>query len=164
MRKLLYTLAGLGALAMIASCNKEAESPTLSGDRVTATFTVAAPEGVATKADIGDGTKAAELIVAVYDEQKNYLQALSESADKSRDGLTWTVSMKVIKDLTYQFVFIAKSASDNGFSTFTPATGKLAIDYSKLSANNDNADFFFVQDKFKVEESFSKPETMQRPL
>ena len=165
MKKLLYTLAGLSALALFASCNKEAERPASpEGEVVTATFTVAAPEGVATKADIGDGTKATDLIVAVYDEQKNYLQALSESADKSRDGLTWTVSMKVIKDLTYQFVFIAKSASDNGFSTFTPATGKLAIDYSKLSANNDNADFFFVQDKFKVEESFSKPETMQRPL
>ena len=164
MKKLLYTLAGLGALAMIASCNKEAESPTLSGDRVTATFTVAAPEGVATKAAIGDGTKATELTVAVYDEQNNYLQALSESAVKSRDGLTWTVSMKVIKDLTYQFVFIAKSASDNGFCTFTPATGMISIDYGKLAANSDDADFFFVQDKFKVEESFSKPETMHRPL
>ena len=165
MKKLLYTLAGLSALALFASCNKEAERPASpEGEVVTATFTVAAPEGVATKADIGDGTKATDLIVAVYDEQKNYLQALSESAVKSRDGLTWTVSMKVIKDLTYQFVFIAKSASDNGFCTFTPATGMISIDYGKLAANSDDADFFFVQDKFKVEESFSKPETMHRPL
>ena len=164
MKKLLYTLAGLSALALFASCNKEAErAASPEGEVVTATFTVAAPEGVATKA-ISDGTTATNLIVAVYDEQKNYLQALSESAVKSRDGLTWTVSMKVIKDMTYQFVFIAKSASDNGFSTFTPATGKLTIDYSKLSANDDNADFFFVQDRFKVENSFSKTEEMHRPL
>ena len=164
MRKILYTLAGLSALALMASCNKEAErAASPEGEVVTATFTVAAPEGVATKA-ISDGNTATNLIVAVYDEQKNYLQALSESAVKSRDGLTWTVSMKVIKDMTYQFVFLAKSASDNGFSTFTPETGKLAIDYSKLSANDDNADFFFVQDKFKVENSFSKTEEMHRPL
>ena len=169
MRKLLYTLAGLGALAMIASCNKEAESPTLSGDRVTATFTVAAPEGVATKA-FSDGSKATDFSFAVYDEAGNYLEGLSKTTENGGAATVagtsspWTVTIPVVKDMTYKFVFIAKSASDNGFSTFTPSTGKLAINYSKLSANNDNADFFFVQDKFKVENSFSKTEEMHRPL
>ncbi len=166
MRKLLYTLAGLSALALMASCNKEAERPASpEGEVVTATFTVAAPEGVATKA-ISDGKTATNLIVAVYDETDKYLGELSTHATISggTPTPTWNVSMKVIKDLTYRFVFIAKSASDNGFSTFTPSTGKLAINYSKLSANDDNADFFFVQDKFKVENSFSKTEEMHRPL
>ena len=164
MRKLLYTLAGLSALALMASCNKEAErAASPEGEVVTATFTVAAPEGVATKA-ISDGTTATNLIVAVYDETDKYLDDLSTHATISGGTPTWNVSMKVVKDMTYRFVFIAKSASDNGFSTFTPATGKLAIDYSKLSANNDNADFFFVQDKFTVENSFSKTEEMHRPL
>ena len=102
--------------------------------------------------------------MAVYDETDKYLEALSTHATISGGTPTWNVSMKVVKDMTYRFVFLAKSASDNGFSTFTPATGKLAIDYSKLSANNDNADFFFVQDKFTVENSFSKTEEMHRPL
>ena len=167
MRKLLYTLAGLSALALMASCNKEAERPASpEGEVVTATFTVAAPEGVATKAAIGDGTQATELIVAVYDEQKNYLQALSESAVKSRDGLIWTVSMKVIKDMTYQFVFLAKKEADvnAGFCHFDAANAKISIDYSAVPANSDAADFFFVQDKFKVENSFSKTEEMHRPL
>ena len=164
MKKLLYTLAGLSALALFASCNKEAERPASpEGEVVTATFTVAAPEGVATKA-ISDGATATNLIVAVYDETDKYLEELSTHATISGGTPTWNVSMKVVKDMTYRFVFLAKSASDNGFSTFTPATGKLAIDYSKLSANNDNADFFFVQDKFKVENSFSKTEDMHRPL
>ena len=164
MKKLLYTLAGLSALALMASCNKEAERPASpEGEVVTATFTVAAPEGVATKA-ISDGTTATNLIVAVYDETDKYLEALSTHATISGGTPTWNVSMKVVKDMTYRFVFLAKSASDNGFSTFTPATGKLAIDYSQLSANNDNADFFFVQDKFTVENSFSKTEEMHRPL
>ena len=157
-------MAGLSALALFASCNKEAERPaSLEGEVVTATFTVAAPEGVATKA-ISDGSTATNLIVAVYDETDKYLEALSTHAIISGGTPTWNVSMKVVKDMTYRFVFIAKSASDNGFSTFTPADGKLAINYSAVPANSDNADFFFVQDRFKVENSFSKTEEMHRPL
>jgi hypothetical protein len=166
MKKLLYTLAGLSALALFASCNKEAErAASPEGEVVTATFTVAAPEGVATKA-ISDGTTATNLIVAVYDEQGKYLKQLSESATPNRVGLTWNVSMKVIKDMTYQFVFLAKkeAAVDNGFCHFDAANAKISIDYSAVPANSDAADFFFVQDKFKVENSFSKTEEMHRPL
>jgi predicted secreted Zn-dependent protease len=166
MKKLLYTLAGLSALALMASCNKEAERPaSLEGEVVTATFTVAAPEGVATKA-ISDGTTATELIVAVYDETGKYLDELSTHVAKTGAAPTWNVSMKVIKDMTYQFVFLAKkeAAVDNGFCHFDAANAKISIDYSAVPANSDAADFFFVQDRFKVENSFSKTEEMHRPL
>ncbi|MBR1783310.1 MAG: hypothetical protein IJ753_07345 [Bacteroidales bacterium] len=166
MKKLLYTLAGLGALALMASCNKEAErAASPEGEVVTATFTVAAPEGVATKA-ISDGATATELIVAVYDEAGNYLSELSANATKTGAAPIWNVSMKVIKDLTYQFVFIAKKEADvdAGFCHFDAANAKISIDYSAVAANSDDADFFFVQDKFKVTGSFEKAEEMHRPL
>ena len=168
MKKLLYTLAGLSALALFASCNKEAErAASPEGEVVTATFTVAAPEGVATKA-ISDGTTATNLIVAVYDETGKYLDELSTNANATKTGAapTWNVSMKVIKDMTYQFVFLAKKEADvnAGFCHFDAENAKISIDYSAVPANSDAADFFFVQDQFKVENSFSKTEEMHRPL
>ena len=168
MKKLLYTLAGLSALATIASCNKEAESPVPSGG-LTASFTVSAPGTVATKG-ISEGTAATDFFFAVYDEENNYLEGLSTpvseggAATITGTSSPWTVTIPVVKDMTYQFVFAAKSASDNGFCTFAPETATLVLDYTKLNANDDNADFFYVKDKFTVTDSFSKNETMTRPL
>lgn len=169
MRKLLYTLTGLCALTCLASCNKEAEGTVTGSGRVTATFTLQAPGAVATKA-ISDGAAATELLFAVYDEAGNYLEGLSKTvtdggaATVEGTSSPWTVTIPVVKDMTYQFVFMAKSASDNDFCTFTPAGHQLAIDYTALNANDDNADFFFVKDQITVGDSFSKTETMTRPL
>ena len=118
---------------------------------------------MATKA-IADGTTATQLTVAVYDEAGNYLSDLSTHASISRNTGNWTVSMPVVKDMTYQFVFLAKSALDNGFCTFNAANAKVTVNYSALPANNDNADFFYVKDKITIENDFSKTETMTRPL
>lgn len=169
MRKLLYTLAGLAALATLASCNKEAKSPTLAGERVTATFTVTAPDAVATKA-IADGSAAKDFYFAVYDEAGNYLEGLSKTmadggaAEIVGTSSPWKVTIPVVKDMTYQFVFLAKSASDNGFCTFNAANANVTVNYSALLANDDNADFFYVKDKITIENDFSKTETMTRPL
>ena len=168
MRKLLYTLAGLRALALFASCNKEAESPVPSGG-LTASFTVSAPGTVATKG-ISEGTAATDFFFAVYDEENNYLEGLSTpvseggAATITGTSSPRTVTIPVVKDMTYQFVFAAKSASDNGFCTFNPEAATLVLDYTKLKANDDKADFFYVKDQFTVTDSFSKNETMTRPL
>ena len=167
LKSLTPPLALFASLAILASCAKEADSPRLqeTGETVTATFQVSAPDPVATKA-IADGTTATQLTVAVYDEAGNYLSDLSTNANADISGSTgnWTVSMPVVKDMTYQFVFLAKSASDNGFCTFTPASATIALDYSMLPANDDKADFFYVKDKILIEDNFSKTETMTRPL
>lgn len=163
MRKLLYTLAGLGALAMMASCNKEAESPVAAGDGLTATFTVVAPEGVSTKA-IGEGSLINSLAFAAYDEAGNYLADLSTRATITGDASPWTVTVPVIKDMTYKFVFYAKSTENNGYSVFDPSAKTIKLDYTKLAANDDKADFFYAYDSFQVESSFTKTETLTRPL
>ena len=165
LKSLTPPLALFASLAILASCAKEADSPRLqeTGETVTATFQVSAPDPVATKA-IADGTTATQLTVAVYDEAGNYLSDLSTHASISRNTGNWTVSMPVVKDMTYQFVFLAKSALDNGFCTFNAANAKVTVNYSALPANNDNADFFYVKDKITIENDFSKTETMTRPL
>ena len=163
MRKLLYTLAGLGALAMIASCSKEAESTVAESGGLTATFTVLAPEGVVTKA-IGDGAQINSLAFAAYDEAGNYLSELSSHATITGSASPWTVTVPVIKDMTYKFVFYAKSTENNGYSVFDASGKTITVDYTKLSANDDKADFFYAYDSFLVESSFSKTETLTRPL
>lgn len=162
-------MAGLCALACLASCNKEAEGSVSGNGRVTATFTVEAP-GVAATKGISDGALATDFTFAVYDEAGNYLEGLSKTtanggaATVTGTSSPWTVTIPVVKNMTYQFVFLAKSASDNGFCTFTAASHQLAINYAALYANDDNADFFFVKDQITVGDSFSKTETMTRPL
>ena len=72
MRKIFYILAGIAAFALMASCNKEAHPVVPSGEKVTATFTVQLPDGVATKA-ISDGMTAKELLFMAYDQNGNHL-------------------------------------------------------------------------------------------
>ena len=166
MRKLLFALTCIAATVFAASCNKSIDSgKVVSGEEITATFEVNSPDVAVTKA-ISDGSKATALTVAVYDEDGKYLPDLSDNANANKSGAapTWTVKVKLIAGFNYQFVFFAKSAADNGFSTFTPADGNLAIDYTKLTANNDNADFFYAKENVAATGSLSKSVEMFRPL
>lgn len=161
MKKVLISLLSLGTLLLTAGCAKELVGPDTSGDTVQATFNVTLPGEVATKA-FGIGTAATNLTVAVYDEAGHYLQDLSESATRTGDAPTWMVTMKVVKDLTYKFVFLAKSSS--AFCSFNPANAQVSIDYGALKANDDAADFFYAYDSFKIEDGFTQDENMVRPL
>ena len=162
MRKLLYTLAGLGALALFASCNKEADSAVREdGATVKANFTVQLPEGVETKA-ISDGTLATELLFMAYDQNGNHL-GLDQTVPVS--GYTATVSANLVKGVKYQFVFWAQKADQY--------TSKLSEDKKTLTVapaemmNSDAWDAFYAYENLDgeaVSGAFSKPITLRRPF
>ena len=162
MKKLLYTIAAIAAVTMAASCARETEVAQVNGEQVTATFSVELP-GVATKA-ISDGKTAAELNFAVYDEAGNYLQTLSETAAQvtKTSDLHWTVTVPVIKDLTYQFVFVAKKAS--GIYTLDKANASLSVDYSAVDANTDDYDLFYAVTTEEIGNDLKKAVNLTRPL
>ena len=162
MKKLLYTIAAIAAVTMAASCAREMEVAQVNGEQVTATFSVDLP-GVATKA-ISDGKTAAELNFAVYDEAGNYLQTLSETAAQvtKTSDLHWTVTVPVIKDLTYQFVFVAKKA--NGIYTLDKANASLSVDYSAVDANTDDYDLFYAVTTEEIGNDLKKAVNLTRPL
>ena len=166
MKKVLYAFAALAVLLQVASCSKELNNPSADGQKVNATFTVSAPGAVATKA-ISDGVAAANLSFAVYDESGNYLSDLSAYGNSHivpGNAKTWKVTVPVVSGMTYKFVFFAKSAADNGFYAFDAAAKTLTVDYSKLAANNDNADAFYAMKQIAISSTFSDNVTLQRPL
>ena len=160
MKKVLYTLAGMAMIALGAvSCQKETSFE--AGKDGSVTFTVNLP-GVETKA-ISDGTTAKKLDFAIYDGDGKYLKELSESATVSTfSGKKATVTVQVIKDLTYQFVFFAEAETGSPY-TFAPADKKLSIAYG--AANLEAADaFYYATERITVEGAFSRNITLTRPL
>lgn len=159
MKKLLYTLSALAAVFIVAGCERELRDSSAQGESTELTFTVAAPD-VVTKA-IGDGTGATELTFAVYDEAGNYLQDLSESAATiSGANPTWTVSVPVVKDLTYQFAFVAKAAA--GPYAVDPAAKTVTATYG--NANDDAADLFVAAKTITITDALNETIKLVRPL
>ena len=122
------------------------------------TFTVNAP-AAATRA-ISDGLSAANLTFAVYDAQGNYLQALSETATVSTSGSPWTVTVPVVQQLTYRFVFIATATG----SPYSIDLGAKTVTATYGSANDDAADFFYATLTETIGTELSKAVALSRPL
>ena len=170
MKKLIYTLATLASMVFAVSCEQEMREAPAGGETVKATFSVALPDAVGTKAEISDGTKAVDLTFAVYDASGNYLADLSKTSEEngpvtiSYTDKKFTVTVPLVKDLSYKFLFVAKSSADNGFYTVDPAAKTLSVDYLKLPANDDNADIFYATEEFTVTEPLSKSIDLRRPV
>lgn len=159
MRKLIYTLAGLTAFAMLASCSKVVDSTVSSGGKVQATFNVSLPDGVTTKA-ISDGLAATELLFMAYDKNNNHLD-LDQTVAVS--GLTATVSVDLVKGVQYHFVFWAQTPGQY--------TSKLSSDKKTLiispaeMMNSDAWDAFYWHEPLaEVTGAFTKEVTLKRPF
>lgn len=163
MKKILYILAGITAMFVTASCARE-NVPAAKGDAATATFTIALPDQVATKA-ISDGLTAKNLLFYVYDENGKYLPELTID-DKTFTDKKTTINVQLVKGLKYSFGFIAV-ADGNASSAyaFDPATKAITVDYSKMTANDDQFDLFTAAlNDFEVTGPFSQTITLTRPL
>lgn len=160
MKRLFSALAIVAVTILAASCEREQETSLMGGSTVT--FTVNAPVA-ATKA-ISDGLSATSLTFAVYNSENVYLADLSNVATISGGAPTWNISIPLVKDLTYKFVFFAKSASDNGFYSLDLANKTLTVDYTKLAANSDAADAFYATTSVTVSGDMAVSVNLLRPL
>ena len=154
MKKLFFILTGVAFILMAASCQKEAGN---AGDSITATFRVALPEQVATKA-ISDGTQATELIFRVFDKDKKPLPKLSQTIAVS--GYHATLTVQLVKGVTYNFTFWAQTpgkytVADDGTVTVTP----------KDMMNGEPYDAFYqVIKDYPVTKPFTENVTLYRPF
>ena len=160
MKKVLYVIAVAAATIFAAGCAREQAASVAAGqDAANVTFTVSAP-GIATKA-ISDGTSATQLTFAVYDDAGNYLKELSENAATvTGANPTWTVTVPVVQQLTYQFVFIAKAAT----SPYAVDLANKKVTATYGAANDDAADFFYAALKETVGSDLNKSVELVRPL
>ena len=160
MKKVLYVIAVAAATIFAAGCAREQAASVAAGqDAANVTFTVSAP-GIATKA-ISDGKSATQLTFAVYDDAGNYLKELSENAATvTGANPTWTVTVPVVQQLTYQFVFIAKAAT----SPYAVDLANKKVTATYGAANDDAADFFYAALKETVGSDLNKSVELVRPL
>ena len=158
--KLLYTLAGLSALAMLASCNKEAEPSATAGDQVKASFTVSLPSVDLDTKTISDGAQAAELLFMAYDQAGQHLD-LDQTVTVT--GYTATVTANLVKGVKYQFVFWAQKP---GQYTSMLATDKLSLTINPADMMNlDDWDAFYWHEPVaEVTGAFSKDIVLKRPF
>ena len=154
MKKLLYILSAAAALVLAASCQKEAAR---EGDTVNATFRVALPEQVVTKA-ISDGTQATELIFRVFDKNNKPLPDLNQTVTVT--DYHATINVQLVKGATYQFTFWAQkpgqyTVANDGTVTVTP----------KDMMNSEPHDAFYqVINNYLVKTPFTENVVLYRPF
>ena len=157
MKKSVFALLALGTLLLAASCNKEPLESVNVGDEAVVTFSIQAD--AVTKA-LSDGKSADQLTYAVYKEG-----TLVEGVGETLTGVTFPkqLQVKLAKGNTYQVVFFAQDA-DCAAYTLDKTAKTLAVDYTKLAANEDTGDAFYSVDEVTVTGTINKNVTLRRPL
>ena len=165
MKKLFYPMFALATMAMTTSCSDELENGAVSnGNEATVSFKVQLEDAVGSRA-LGDGkTTAKYLTFAIFKAEANAIgeevEALRQQVEVQED-LTATVSTRLVKGQTYNFVFWAQSesvpAQDNPATTEVEAIGKgtyddisdmstIKVNYTnnKIAANDEMRDAFYA--------------------
>ncbi|MBR1632826.1 MAG: hypothetical protein IJ686_03635 [Bacteroidales bacterium] len=162
MKKYLYFIATAILGIFAASCAKESREAALDSQAMV--FSVKAPFAV-TKA-MNDGLSATDLTFAVYDDGGNYLQSLSEGAQVAATAGGWTVTVSLVKQMTYNFFFFAQSqkAVADSYYNIDLEAKTLTVDYAKAGSNNEFADAFYKAFEMTIDDSFNGDVTLVRPF
>lgn len=155
MKKVFQILSAAALVIFAAACAKE--SGINEGARLESTFRVALPGSAASKA-VSDGLGATELLFRVYDQNGKHLSQLDQTVAVS--GRTATVTVALVKGVTYNFVFWAQkpgqySIAEDGSITLTPAD----------MMNDENSDAFYKAiNDYTVVNAFNEDVELTRPF
>ena len=175
MKKTLFlAVAAVTALFSACSSDEVATNGATDGNMVNVTFNADFDQTLVTRGVAGesDGTAATKLYVAVYNASKELIPAISHigTAAGGKDfvtvsGKTATVNFQLVKGQTYNFVFWAQNPNATaGAVVFNPTTGKVAVDYSKIKANDETLDAFTAHvNDLTVTGALSQNVTLKRP-
>jgi len=164
-------LAALLTAGLFSACTSDEASPDFiaDGNTVNVSFTANLGGAPLTRAGVtgeSDGSAASTLTVAVYNtsnEEVSIIRQVKENAFDSSLGAT--VNLQLLKGQTYNIVFWAQNPNATANAvTFNPVTGKVTVDYSKISANDETLDAFTAHvNNFKVTGAASESVTLKRP-
>ncbi|MCC8113378.1 MAG: hypothetical protein LIP03_05160 [Bacteroidales bacterium] len=161
MKRLTYLAAA--ASMLLASCSDEIRTGVAnSGQEVQVTFSASLPEQMLSRAtNVSDGTTADQLQYTVF-KGSDVVTSGSVTSAFPNSSRTQSVSLPLITGETYSIVFWA----DNASSPYVYNDGVVTIeDYSKVNANDENADAFFGQElDYTVIGAASKTVTLTRPF
>lgn len=160
-KKLLKTFAAAAMSVLAIACAKEQVGP-VDGEICEATFDVAVPGGISTKA-IADGTTAKELWYQVFDKDGNVIAGLGKTKHESllSDRQT-SVSMQLVKDQTYNIVFWAQSEGQTCYKF--DDLSQITVDYAAAKANEESLDAFLAVKNITVNGPINETVVMKRPF
>ena len=174
MKKTLFlVVAAVTALFSACSNDELATNGATDGNMVNVTFNADFDQTLVTRGVAGesDGTAATNLYVAVYNKDKQLIEAISHIGTTNSQpietvsGKTATVNFQLVKGQTYNFVFWAQNPTATADAVvFNPTTGKVAVDYSKIKANDETLDAFTAHvNDLTVTGALSQNVTLKRP-
>ena len=172
MKKLFMSMMSLVALVgLFASCSDE----NMGANEVEVTFTVSMEELAGSRA-YADGTTAKELVFAVFDHtiknENGTIAKYGEELPKMRQTsiefdaeLKATVSTKLIKGKTYDFVFWAQPKDSKAFDITDMDSIKVIYNQTTLLNNNEELDaFLHAENNVKITGPLSMNVTLTRPF
>ena len=185
MKKLIYSLFALAALALTnTSCSDELENgASANGNEVAVSFKVELENAVGSRA-IGDGTSAKYLAFAVYKEAvndtiDNEVEALrQDNIEVNSETLTATVTTRLVKGQTYNFIFWAQNEKTKTGTDAAPVYKGTYYDVKDLrdievlygtnnsiAANDEKRDAFYaVEKELKITGPINETITLKRPF
>ena len=162
-RNLFLSMFAMTSMLFVTSCSQDelVNNPS-EGDYITAKFTIDTPDGIATRATIGNGTKADKVVCAVFDEKGDEMGELRQTlavADKKA-----TYSIRLVKGQAYRIAFFAYNAAANAYNVDNMKDIKVN---AGQSSNVENRDAFTAYTDVTAEESMKaidRDVTLYRPF
>ena len=180
MKKLLYCAAALGALLFAGSCQRENLEPAAGSGTVT--FTVKAPDALATKGTINDGATIADgenvnvVHYALYktnDDEPNALKGTEGPLAQGKVDMKnkqATAKFDLLQDQEYTILFWAQvTESEDGMNAFYELGDLREITLKKNSeneydGNNEKRAAFYARYDFSTENHKDHTVTLYRPF
>ena len=142
MKKFLYSVLALGAVATLASCSSEEPlGPGANDGKVTFNICL---EGAQTRA-FGETTDCNEIYYTVFDMDGNVVLADEHKTAFGPGVNTATVELQLVANQQYQVIFYAHN-SGSEFSKYE--NGVVTVDYTKMNVNSTIDDAFINKVKY----------------
>ena len=160
-KNLFMSMLAMASMLFATSCSQdELINESATSDFVNATFSIGTSDGIATRATIGNGTKADKVACAVYDKYGKELDELYKVVDVQDMKATYEV--RLAKGQAYRVAFFAYNSAANAYNV--EDLKNITINGNQNS-NIENRDAFtnYVDVEATVD-AINKDVTLYRPF
>lgn len=160
-KNLFMSMLAMAGMLFATSCSQDEllNEPT-TGDYVNAKFTIGTSDGIATRATIGNGTKADKVACAVYDEDGTELRNLYKVVDVK--DMKATYEIRLAKGQKYRVAFFAYNSAADAYDVEYLTNIKVK---DSQNSNIENRDAFTAYvDVDATVNAINKDVTLFRPF
>ena len=160
MYKKFFFTACAASMMLFTACQDDLEQGLKDGESVV-TFTAELPSSLQSRA-FADGKTATNLTYAIYEAGQKHALIVDSTSVQFND-LKATVNVRLVNGKSYDILFWADNA--NAPYHFDAQTQTINIDYTDITANQENRDAFFAVEKaLTVDGTINKNITLTRPF